>query len=167
MAALQRRCLTLHLHLSHPPRPHTLLTHASRSSPRPYHSAAHASPAPYPPLESALLTAALPHIPAHGFSSAALALGAKDAGYTAVAAAAALPRGPADLVLFWLASRRAKLAGVVDGEGEGLRKRWDEGGLGVGGRVRALVQERLRMNAVAGVVPRWTEVRLLSLVEVV
>jgi len=80
-------------------------------------------------------------------------------------------------VLFWLASRRAKLAGVVDGEGEGLRKRWDEGGLGVGGlgvgglgvggRVRALVQERLRMNAVAGVVPRWTEVRLLSLVEVV
>jgi ubiquinone biosynthesis protein COQ9 len=134
-----------------------LLPSASPTTLRLYHSASHPQPAPYPPLETAILSAALAHIPAHGFSASALALGARDAGYGPVAASALLPRGAFDLVLFWLAGRRLALAGVVDGDA-GLRARWDEGRVGVGARVRALVGERLRMNAAAGVVPRWPQV---------
>lgn len=59
-----------------------------------------------------------------------------------------------------------ELAGRVngnDGQGGGLgdgglQKVWDDMGLGVGGRVRALVLERLRANSSEGVVGRWQEV---------
>jgi hypothetical protein len=52
------------------------------------------------------------------------------------------------------------LFGVGRG-GRSWRRRWEEGKVGVGGRVRSLVLERLRMNAEAGVVGRWQEVRKL------
>lgn len=77
-----------------------------------------------------------------------------------------LPRGVFELVMYYLISRRLGLkdavAGVnlAGGEGSsgGLKKVWEEGKVGVGGRVRSLVLERLRMNDRAGVVGRWQQV---------
>lgn len=64
------------------------------------------------------------------------------------------------MVLFWLGRERMGLAGRVNGNDAngGLQKVWDDMGLGVGGRVRALVLERLRANSREGVVGRWQEV---------
>jgi hypothetical protein len=50
------------------------------------------------------------------------------------------------------------LQGVVNGEGNaGLQQVWDDMKLGIGGRVRGLVLERLMMNSREGVVQRWQE----------
>jgi hypothetical protein len=69
--------------------------------------------------------------------------------------------------MFYLVQRRMALQGVVKGEGEhgdaGLQQVWDDMKLGVGGRVRGLVLERLRMNCREGVVGRWQEVCLFLL----
>jgi ubiquinone biosynthesis protein COQ9 len=120
-----------------------------------YHSYDHPTAPPYPPSESAILAAALTHVPEHGFTQASLTRGAQDAGYLPISMNL-FPRGVFDLVLFYLAQRRLALKDAV--AGEGLLKTWDEGKVGVGGRVRGLVLERLRMNAKFGVVGRWQEV---------
>jgi ubiquinone biosynthesis protein COQ9 len=122
-----------------------------------FHSYDHPSPPPYPPAETAILSAALPHIPNHGFSDKSLVLGARDAGYLPVSVNL-LPRGVFELVMFWLVSRRLGLKEALDGSDGGLRKQWEENKMGVGGRVRSLVLERLRMNERAGTVGKWQEV---------
>jgi hypothetical protein len=61
-------------------------------------------------------------------------------------------------VLFHLVQRRLELKDAV--ASEGLSRAWEERKVGVGGRVRGLVVERLRMNARMGVVGRWQEVCL-------
>lgn len=76
------------------------------------------------------------------------------------------PRGVFEIVVFWLGRERGRLAPRVNGDvGEGgslgdggLRKVWVDMGLGVGGRVRALVLERLMANGREGIVGRWQEV---------
>lgn len=69
-----------------------------------------------------------------------------------------LPRGVFELVMFWLVSRRLGLKEALDGSDGGLKRQWEEQKVGVGGRVRSLVLERLRMNERAGVMARWQEV---------
>ncbi|EKG18105.1 Ubiquinone biosynthesis protein COQ9 [Macrophomina phaseolina MS6] len=116
-----------------------------------YHSYEHAQPEPYPPAESAILSAALPHVPEHGFTNAALQLGARDAGYLD-ASTNLFPRGPFDLIQYHLVIRRLALRDTVqfpeDRENGGKR-------LGIGARVRLLTLERLRANA--PVIHRWQE----------
>lgn len=64
--------------------------------------------------------------------------------------------------MYYLVERRVGLGDVVRGSGDtrGLRKLWEEGKVGVGGRVRSLVLERLRMNERAEIVGRWQQVCL-------
>lgn len=59
--------------------------------------------------EQAILSAAYTHIPTHGFSTAALALGAKDAGFPDISTSI-LPHGPFSLVEFHLVTKRKALA---------------------------------------------------------
>lgn len=47
---------------------------------------------------------------------------------------------------------------ALDGSDGGLRRQWEEHKVGIGGRVRSLVLERLRMNERAGIVGKWQEV---------
>ncbi|KAJ5231006.1 hypothetical protein N7489_011714 [Penicillium chrysogenum] len=118
---------------------------------RTYHSTLHPRlpDHEYTNSQTAILTAALDHVPAHGFTSTALTLGARDAGFLDVSVQL-LPRGEFDLILFWLASRRGLLRGKVE-EGGLFRRIAAEKGkdvyeLGVEERVRGLLLERLRMN---------------------
>lgn len=124
-----------------------------------YHSYEHPAAPSYSSTAESILSKSLPHIPTHGFSSTALQLGAKDAGYQTISTNL-FPRGAFDLVMFYLVSRRLALKGVVNGEEAegGLSRAWEDGKVGVGGRVRSLILERLRLNAEAGVVQRWPEV---------
>jgi ubiquinone biosynthesis protein COQ9 len=121
-----------------------------------YHSYDHPSPPPYSGTANAILSAAISHIPSHGFGQTALQLGAKDAGYLPISTNL-FPRGPFELVLFYLVSRRLALKDLVNGE-EGLAKVWAEKKFGPGRKVRDLLLERLRMNAKAGVVNKLPEV---------
>jgi len=128
------------------------------SYPRSYHSYDHPTAPPYPPTESAILSAALSHVPEHGFTNTSLTIGAQEAGFLPISTNL-FPRGVFELVLFYLVQRRLALKNAVNGEDEtgGLRQIWDERKIGVGGRVRGLVLERLKMNSRAGVVERWQE----------
>jgi ubiquinone biosynthesis protein COQ9 len=123
-----------------------------------YHSYEHPSLPPYPPTEEAILSAALSHVPNHGFTQTSLTRGAQDAGYLPISTNL-FPRRIFELVLFYLVQRRLALKDAVTSEG--LGKEWEERKVGVGGRVRGLVVERLRMNARLGIVGRWQEVRVL------
>ncbi|KAJ5779588.1 hypothetical protein N7457_007308 [Penicillium paradoxum] len=118
---------------------------------RNYHSALHPRlpDHEYTNSQTAILTAALTHVPTHGFSGTALALGARDAGFLDVSVQL-LPRAEFDLILFWLASRRGLLRGKVE-EGGLFRRIAAEQGkdvheLSIEERVRGLILERLRMN---------------------
>jgi ubiquinone biosynthesis protein COQ9 len=141
------------------PRPRNLRVLQPQSFPckwKQYHSYDHPSAPTYPPPENAILSASLKHVPAHGFTKESLTRGAVDAGYLPISTNL-FPRGEFELVAFWCGRGREGLKGAVEGD-EGLRRKWEEGHVGVGGRVRGLVLERLRMNVREGIVGRWTEV---------
>lgn len=118
---------------------------------RSYHSVLHPRlpDHEYTNSQTAILTAALEHVPTHGFTGTALALGARDAGFLDVSVQL-LPRAEFDLILFWLASRRGLLRGKVE-EGGLFRRIAAEKGkevheLSIEERVRGLIVERLQMN---------------------
>lgn len=118
---------------------------------RPYHSTLHPRlpDHEYNNSQTAILSAALHHIPEHGFSSEALTLGARDAGFLDVSVQL-FPRAEFDLILFWLASRRGLLRAKVE-EGTLFRRVADISGRDVSSysveeKCRILVMERLRMN---------------------
>jgi ubiquinone biosynthesis protein COQ9 len=118
---------------------------------RTYHSTLHPRlpDHEYTNSQTAILTASLAHVQAHGFTPAALTLGARDAGFLDVSVQL-LPRGEFDLILFWLASRRGLLRGKVE-EGGLFRRIAAEKGkdvheLKIEERIRGLLLERLRMN---------------------
>lgn len=121
---------------------------------RAYHSYDHPSAdAPFSPAERALLAAAYAHVPAHGFSHAALSLGARDAGYPDISTNL-LPHGAFSLVQWHLVTRREALAGRAE-ELFGAAERAGER-IGVGRKVEALTWERLMGNR--EVIGRWQEV---------
>jgi hypothetical protein len=127
-----------------------------------YHSDSYPEPPSYAPAETAILSAALSRVPAHGFTQRSLQLGAQDAGYLSISTNL-LPRGVFELVLYHLVRQRETLQDVVNtealtGEGRPLKEIWEERKIGVGGRVRGLVLERLKGNVESGVVGRWQEV---------
>ncbi|KAF2495536.1 ubiquinone biosynthesis protein COQ9 [Lophium mytilinum] len=120
---------------------------------RRYHAADSPPPPPFSPAESAILSAALAHVPANGFTSTSLRLGARDAGYLD-ASTNLFPRGAFDLVNYYLVTQRLALKDSVqfpaESAGGGAR-------IGVGKKVRTLALARLRANAEVGVVGRWGE----------
>ncbi|MBE3045524.1 hypothetical protein IMZ48_23860, partial [Candidatus Bathyarchaeota archaeon] len=101
--------------------------------------------------ETAILSAAYAHVPALGFTQAALGRGARDAGYSDVSTTA-LQDGLFSLVRYHLVTRREALAGRgaevfgIEGEAEAP----------VGDRVERLTWERLLGNR--DVVHKWQEV---------
>ena len=103
---------------------------------RSYHSHNHESPPPFPPAESAILSAALSHVPTHGFSTAALCQGARDAGYLD-ASINLFPRAAFDLVNYYLVIQRLALTDSVQ---------FPTQRLSVGAKVRALALQRLHAN---------------------
>ncbi|CRG87614.1 Ubiquinone biosynthesis protein coq9, mitochondrial [Talaromyces islandicus] len=116
-----------------------------------YHSQFH-PPLPtheYTNSQTAILSAALKHIPDHGFTNRALMLGARDMGFLDVSIQL-FPRQEMDLILFWLASRRGLLRSKVE---NGLFEGKEQ--LGVDGKVKALILERLKMNN--EIIHRWQD----------
>ncbi|KAL7272736.1 Ubiquinone biosynthesis protein coq9, mitochondrial [Rhizina undulata] len=119
---------------------------------RAYHSYQHPPPpSPFTPVESAILSAALLQVPSHGFSTKALSLGARDAGYLDISINL-FPRGVFDLVNYHLVTERMKLAEKINFE-----KIEQELGnkLGTPAKIRMLCVERLKANA--PVIGHWQE----------
>ncbi|KAI9723632.1 MAG: hypothetical protein M1812_000932 [Candelaria pacifica] len=110
-----------------------------------YHSYEHDQPASFSTTEEAILSASLTHVPSHGFSTAALTEGAKDAGYLAVSTNL-FPRGAFDLINYHLVTQRLALQ---------TRKLLPEQKVGVGAKVKALALERLWANK--PFIHRWQE----------
>jgi ubiquinone biosynthesis protein COQ9 len=130
------------------PHPRQALTSALRT----YHSYDHPQPpGPFNAVEEAILSASLAHVPSHGFTHAALSLGAKDVDYLDVSTNL-FPKGPWSLVHYHLVNQRLALAGKTASSREevgGKRK-------GVGVKVKELTWERLLANR--DIIHRWQEV---------
>lgn len=133
--------------------PATLRPTLTTSPLRPYHSYETPQTPPYAATEHAILSSALLHVPNTGFTQRTLRQGATDAGYLE-ASANLFPRGEFELVLYHLKTQRLGL-------GERIRVPEEEAFVGVGRKVRALVMQRLRGNAEAGVLGRWQEVCMI------
>lgn len=110
-----------------------------------YHSYEHEPLPPYPAAESAILSEAMKHVPTHGFTTEALTLGAKVAGYRDISTNL-FPKGAFELIRYHLVSQRLAL---------GDRVQFPDEPLAVGRKVRSLVLGRLRANVETGVVPHW------------
>ena len=154
-----RSALPLYPALRHPP----FSSPRSLSLARLFHShEAHDShnppPPPFPPAETAILSAALTHVPTHGFTTAALSHGARDAGYLDVSVNL-FPAGAVALVNYHLVTQRLALAQhhrCGRGEAELSRSMMNA-------EVRRLAWTRLQANT--PIIHRWQEVRLSILVE--
>ena len=123
----------------------------------PRRRAYHAHDRPPPPgafnaAESAILAAAYGHVPAHGFSRRALALGARDAGYLDVTANL-LPDETFSLVRWHLTTQRLALADRA----RALYAPGPAPAPPAAEKVERLAWERLLGNR--PVVARWQEVR--------
>lgn len=130
---------------------------------RSYHSYDHPPPpSSFSDAEKAILSAAYTHVPSHGFSCEALALGTRDAGYPDISTSI-LPEGTFSLIRWHLVTRREALA-------ERSREMFGEetlaatsgrdssrgSVLAVGDKVERLAWERLMGNR--EIVHRWQEV---------
>jgi ubiquinone biosynthesis protein COQ9 len=125
----------------------SLLPHPRKGSCRSYHSEHHPDPEPFPPAQTAILSAALNRVPEYGFTSRALSLGAKDAGYLE-ASIQLFPRGAYDLINFHLVVQRLALKDRVQFPADAK--------LGIGQKVRVLTLERLLANK--DVIHQWQAV---------
>ncbi|KAL8345741.1 hypothetical protein RB601_005677 [Gaeumannomyces tritici] len=117
---------------------------------------------PFSATEAAILAAAYAHVPAHGFTARALALGARDAGYPPVSAAAGALSDPGRALVRWhLAAARALLAerarelSPTAAAAPAAAVTQDE----VNARAEALAWERLLLNA--PVIGRWQEAQAI------
>jgi hypothetical protein len=121
-----------------PPSPgFSTLPYARKGSRTGYHSEHHPDPAPFPPAQTGILSAALNRVPEYGFSSQALLLGAKDAGYLEVSVQL-FPRGAYDLINYHLVTQRLALKDRVQFP--------TDANLSIGKKVRVLTLERLKAN---------------------
>lgn len=84
------------------------------------------------------------HVPTHGFSSKALAEGAKESGYLEVSTQL-LPRGVFDLISYHLVTQRLALKDRVQFP--------EDSKPGLGQKVRTLTLERLRANE--NIIHQW------------
>lgn len=114
-----------------------------------YHSYKYPDPSPFSPAESAILSSAIAHVPSHGFTSTALTLGARDAGYLDVSTNL-LPRGAFDLINYHLVTQRLALKDTVQ-----FPEQNNGNKLGIGSKVRTLALTRLRANE--PIIHRWQE----------
>lgn len=135
-----------------PQRPAVASSQQPSSRPRLYHSYDHPEPTgSFSLAEQEILSAAYTHVPEHGFSQKALALGAKDAGYLDISTNV-VPEGVFSLIRWHLVTQRKALAGKAQelfGDEEAAAR------IGVGKKVELLTWERLLGNSV--VVRRWQE----------
>lgn len=125
-----------------------------RTVPRPntrtFHSYDHPPPpGPFNEIERLLLSAAYAHVPQHGFTAEALALGARDAGYLDISTNL-LSNGVFDLIRWHLVTRREALVQKS--------KELEAAGMRTGDIVFALVWERLMGNR--DVLAQWQKVRV-------
>jgi ubiquinone biosynthesis protein COQ9 len=109
-----------------------------------YHSEYHPEAQPFPDAQERILSAAMRHVPTHGFSSTALAGGARESGYLEVSLQL-LPRGVFDLINYHLVTQRLSLKDRVQFPAE-VEPR-------VGQKVRTLTLERLRANK--NIIHQW------------
>jgi ubiquinone biosynthesis protein COQ9 len=135
--------------------PLTTAFKGQRQSNQHYHSYEHDSPpGPYSKTEDAILLASMHHVPNHGFTEKALALGAKDSGYLDVSINL-FPRRAFELVNYHLVSQRGALKDRLDF----TELERDAGkSLGVGTKIRMLAWKRLMANS--KIIHRWQEVGL-------
>ena len=126
-----------------------LLLQTSKVLGRSYHSEHHPEPPPFLPVQTAILSASLNRVPECGFSSQALSLGAKDAGYLEVSVQL-FPRGVYDLINFHLVTQRLALKDSVQFPVDAK--------LGTGKKVRVLTLERLKANK--DIIHQWQAVSL-------
>ncbi|KAK1753498.1 COQ9-domain-containing protein [Echria macrotheca] len=125
----------------------------SSSPRRSYHSTTHPPPpGPFTPVESAILSAAYQHVPTHGFTPEALALGARSAGYLDISATV-VPDGVFGLIRWHLVTQRLALAGKKTALFGAEENKLVPGE--VARRVEALVWERLMGNKEIN--SRWQE----------
>ncbi|KAH8198235.1 hypothetical protein TruAng_007578 [Truncatella angustata] len=126
---------------------------ARSSSLRSYHSYDHpAPPGAFNATERAILSAAYAHVPEHGFSQHALALGARDAGYLDMSATI-LPNGPFSLIKYHLVTKRE---GLVPKSKDIFAPGAEAERLPTNDKVERLTWERLLENR--DVIHRWQEV---------
>ena len=131
---------------------------SAAATPRLYHSYDHPPPpGVFNQTEKAILSAAYTHVPEHGFTQHALALGARDAGYLDISTNL-LPNGPFSLIQYHLLTQREALAPrsseIFDqqqGEAAPSAGQW-----AVSDKVERLTWERLLGNR--DVNHRWQEV---------
>ena len=136
----------------------TLPSFRSYQSYRSFHSRDHPPPpGPFGDTEAALLAAAYKHVPEHGFTVTALALGARDAGFPDISTSV-LPDGEFGLIRWHLvtqqealAARARELFGEEGGEGERNTYTIPE-------KVEMLIWERIMGNK--EVIGQWQQVRL-------
>ncbi|KAK2044268.1 rpsU-divergently transcribed protein [Colletotrichum somersetense] len=122
---------------------------AGRRTSRTYQSYDHPNSTTYfRPHEQIILSAAYKHVPEHGFSYKALALGAKDTGYLDISTSV-LAEGPFSLIRHHLVGSREGLA-VKSKDMFGERSQFD-----IGEKVERLTWERLLENAT--IIDRWQE----------
>ncbi|USW55862.1 Putative ubiquinone biosynthesis protein COQ9 [Septoria linicola] len=114
-----------------------------------YHSYEHPAPPPYPEPANSILSSALQHVPQQGFTRDALVSGAKDNKYLDISAHNLFPKGPFDLVKYYLVTQRLALADRVqfpppDASGREL---------GTGQKIKSLILSRLQANVDTGILP--------------
>lgn len=132
----------------------TQLNRLCQSSLRSYHSYDHpAPPGPFNATETAILSASVPEIPAHGFTTTSLIIGAEKTGHLA-ASINLFPAGAFSLVNYHLYTQRQALASHV--------RDLEDKGMGVGGKVKELTWRRLMANK--AIVHRWQEALALMAV---
>ncbi len=112
------------------------IPHSQRK--RSYFSVHHPDPPPFPEIQARILSAGVGQVPKYGFTSEALVMGAKEAGYLDVSVQL-FPRGAFDLIQYYLVTQRLALKDKVQ---------FPEGAqLGLTKKVRTLALARLRANA--------------------
>ncbi|KAM5475343.1 Ubiquinone biosynthesis protein coq9, mitochondrial [Microsporum audouinii] len=120
-----------------------------------YHSASDlsSSNSHFSPEQTSILSLALSnHVPTLGFTTEAVVLAAQDAGYPEVSLQLFPRGGEIELIIYWLATRRALLKEKVEngeifgGDGEKLN---------VEQKMKKLVMERLKMNS--DIIQHWQD----------
>lgn len=109
------------------------------------------------PVEESILSAAYQHVPSHGFTSSALAAGARDAGYLDISPTI-LPEGAFTLIRYHMVKQREGLVARASELFGGERHVGARPGLSereIKGRVEALIWVRLLGNK--EVIGRWQE----------